>query len=248
MPGKIFDVVETIVHQQPYNMFSPYLSRPAITSRFFLDMKAWYLQCQKLVVESPAYPTGEHKYNAFWRTLVCNREEKGTIAAPDDLQSSFIWWLRMFDIGSGLYDVIVSAADRSQVLPDSNSWMPWDIAGRYFSSLLGWTRHKWQSIYRLYLAYILGEAANAAQRFEVSFYQFATGRKFFTSKEGHIGWLPTAAQEGDSLCLFEHYWLPFVIRKRQDGYTLIGEAYVHGFMDEQPDTLLRLPFKDIALL
>jgi hypothetical protein len=248
MPGKIFDAVETIVHQQPYNIVSPYLSRPEIGSRFFLDMKTWYLQCSKLVSEPSAYPTGENKYDVFWRTLVCNREARGTIAAPDDLQLSFIWWLRMLDIGNGFYDVVFSAADRSQGVPDSNSWMPWDIACRNFSSLLGWIRGKWQSIHMVYLACIMPAAAVASQRFEVAFNQFAVGRKFFRSKEGFIGWLPTAAEEGDVLCLFKNYWLPFVIRKGQDGYTLIGEAYVHGVMDKQPDAFLQFPFKDITLL
>jgi hypothetical protein len=51
-----------------------------------------------------------------------------------------------------------------------------------------------------------------------------------------MGWVPLQTQKDDILCRFEGCQLPFVIRLRPDsgGYQLIGEAYVHGAMDELP--------------
>ena len=41
---------------------------------------------------------------------------------------------------------------------------------------------------------------------------------------------PPAAMEGDKICIYQGYKLPFVIRKSGTNYPLIGEAYSHGLM------------------
>lgn len=57
-------------------------------------------------------------------------------------------------------------------------------------------------------------------------------RKAFCGQKGYKGLVPTGAKEGDLLCVFLGSNLPSVVRNLEDGrYKLIGEAYIHGFMD-----------------
>jgi hypothetical protein len=182
-------------------------------------MVAWYYQCLRLFVDPSPYFTGESVYDAFWRTLVCNREAKG-LTAPDDLGPSHISWISTFEHSIDFLDYKLSIYDRP----------PEDF--RCFA----------------YNNYILPMARSSSQRFEAAFTQYAVGRKFFRSVNGVVGWLPMAAQEGDMLCLFQHCFLPFVIRPCPGGYTLIGEAYMHGVMDEQPEDIQQLRFETIELV
>jgi hypothetical protein len=56
-------------------------------------------------------------------------------------------------------------------------------------------------------------------------------RVLASSTAGHIGWVPEAAVPGDQIVLFRGSPLPFILRKRSDGYyAVIGDAYIHGIM------------------
>jgi hypothetical protein len=47
-----------------------------------------------------------------------------------------------------------------------------------------------------------------------------------------MGWVPAAAQTSDVFCFFEDCKLPFVLRSCGEGYKLLGDAYLHGLMDD----------------
>jgi hypothetical protein len=53
---------------------------------------------------------------------------------------------------------------------------------------------------------------------------------FCTTTNGYMGWVPSAAQTGDAFCFFEDFKLPFVLRSCEEGYKLVGDAYLHGLM------------------
>jgi hypothetical protein len=58
------------------------------------------------------------------------------------------------------------------------------------------------------------------------------GRKAFCGQRGYKGLVPAEAEVGDLLCVFLGANLPSVVRKVEGGrYRLVGEAYIHGFMD-----------------
>jgi hypothetical protein len=42
--------------------------------------------------------------------------------------------------------------------------------------------------------------------------------------------VPFAAQTGDVFCFFDDWKLPFVLRSCEEGYRLVGDAYLHGLM------------------
>lgn len=67
--------------------------------------------------------------------------------------------------------------------------------------------------------------------FESCFSQWSQGRNFSTTGRGHMGWIPTAAVTGDHIVIFRGCRVPFVVRPHEDGYKLLGDCYVHGFME-----------------
>ena len=57
-------------------------------------------------------------------------------------------------------------------------------------------------------------------------------RQFFISQKGYIGLAPAIAEAGDTIAIIAGSETPFILRPNPGGenFTLIGEAYTHGFM------------------
>ncbi|KAE9362607.1 hypothetical protein N431DRAFT_433633 [Stipitochalara longipes BDJ] len=53
---------------------------------------------------------------------------------------------------------------------------------------------------------------------------------FFVSRQGYMGLLPFAAEEGDYICILYGCAVPLIVRPTSSGTILIGEAYVYGMM------------------
>lgn len=52
-----------------------------------------------------------------------------------------------------------------------------------------------------------------------------------TTRKGYLALAPQETEQGDLLCVLYGGQLPFVLRKSNSYFELIGEAYVHGIMD-----------------
>jgi hypothetical protein len=57
------------------------------------------------------------------------------------------------------------------------------------------------------------------------------GRRVFVTSDGTIGLGPAALQPGDIVTVLFGGFTPFLLRRVDDHYVLIGECYVHGQMD-----------------
>ena len=66
---------------------------------------------------------------------------------------------------------------------------------------------------------------------EASALYHCTKRRFFVTAAGHMGLGPRCMQPEDIVVVLRGGRKPFVLRKKVDGYWLLGEAYVHGVMD-----------------
>ncbi|KAF2753835.1 HET-domain-containing protein [Pseudovirgaria hyperparasitica] len=73
--------------------------------------------------------------------------------------------------------------------------------------------------------------SDLSRPFEVIENVMRDARNFFVSRHGRIGWVPFRAQQGDSICIFKGCRTPFVLGARNEGWEIIGAAYVHGCMD-----------------
>jgi hypothetical protein len=69
-----------------------------------------------------------------------------------------------------------------------------------------------------------------ALRFEEKL-QPCKGRKLFRTTRSDFGLGPRASREGDVCCVLLGSRVPIVLRNVNTHYVLVGEAYLHGFMD-----------------
>jgi hypothetical protein len=55
-------------------------------------------------------------------------------------------------------------------------------------------------------------------------------RRFFITKRGFFGLGPSTLKEGDVCSVLFGATVPFILRRKETGYDLLGEAYLHGIM------------------
>jgi hypothetical protein len=56
-------------------------------------------------------------------------------------------------------------------------------------------------------------------------------RTAFRTEKGYLGMGPPATEKGDLVCVLPGCNVPFVLRKIEAGYRIMGECYTHGIMD-----------------
>jgi hypothetical protein len=78
----------------------------------------------------------------------------------------------------------------------------------------------------------------------------ATGRKFCLTNGGSVGQVPADAQPGDEISFLLGLAVPFVTRKvpSEYCYTLVGECYIDGCMDDSALERNCDNIRDIALI
>ena len=73
------------------------------------------------------------------------------------------------------------------------------------------------------------------------------GRVLFTSTTGYVGLVPYGTREGDLIFIALGAYVPFVLRPYDDGFELIGEAYVQGIMDGEAARMEHIGIEDIMI-
>ena len=65
-----------------------------------------------------------------------------------------------------------------------------------------------------------------------------SGRRFFTSGDtlGIMGLGPARAKLRDHICLLMGCDIPILLRSEGDHFVLVGEAYIHGFMQGEAES------------
>ncbi|KAI1339422.1 HET-domain-containing protein [Xylariaceae sp. FL0016] len=66
----------------------------------------------------------------------------------------------------------------------------------------------------------------------------AANRRFFTTEKGYIGLGPVECRKADLVVVLLGLALPLVLRKENNHYVVVGEAYVHGIMNEEVSLML----------
>lgn len=79
-----------------------------------------------------------------------------------------------------------------------------------------------------------------------------SGRCFFGSGDdvGKMGIGPAHMKIGDQICLLMGCDIPIILRSEGDHFLLVGEAYVHGFMQGEADTAIqsrKLPLRRFSI-
>jgi hypothetical protein len=79
----------------------------------------------------------------------------------------------------------------------------------------------------------------------------STERRYCITKDGRVGQAPADAEPGDEICVILGLVVPFVVRRvadKPDQYTLIGECYIDGYMDDDHLERPHSRLKDIVLV
>lgn len=73
------------------------------------------------------------------------------------------------------------------------------------------------------------------------------GRVVCTSSTGFVGLVPYGSREGDLIFVIMGADIPFILRPYDDGYELVGEAYVQGIMGGEIMQMDQIPVQDIMI-
>ncbi|MCJ1241658.1 hypothetical protein MMC14_009664 [Varicellaria rhodocarpa] len=104
----------------------------------------------------------------------------------------------------------------------------------HFESFLGFTDKRNQRYLKsLGLEKVASPNPANPSLFQAYMGYVAPRRKFFTTQNGLIGLGPRSIQSGDSVCILSGGLVPFILRKGNAGYRLVGESYIHGLMEGQ---------------
>jgi hypothetical protein len=86
----------------------------------------------------------------------------------------------------------------------------------------------------------------AAMRAYRHMLQYARSRRLFRTNLGCLGLAPAASQVGDAVSFLNSARVPFILREKEDEkFELIGDAYVHGYMNGEIDELGPPNIRDI---
>ncbi|KAH7138761.1 heterokaryon incompatibility protein-domain-containing protein [Dendryphion nanum] len=88
----------------------------------------------------------------------------------------------------------------------------------------------------------------AQELIESCFAVMLSYRKFCSTRNGSIGWVPRGAQVGDVICVLYGGKIPVVLRPRDGGYEFVGDAYVYGMMNGEALVRGGSPDEEFALI
>jgi hypothetical protein len=246
-----------IVDQMEHAVKSPAPIQQLISAKELSDfrnssqIRDWHLRCRELIAQLPDYPTGESNYDAFWRTLMCNRKEIGTLDPPTN-DAPYQAWLRLVNAQVG----VMTRESRTDLIHRIGSATIMGLSTIFAVTFL--RRHlrwKWASLlailpinfvsqtiwntgierykFRTKSDYFKQHTVDQAQQreFEVSFSQWSQGRKFCITTRGYMGWVPTLTESSDRLVLLRGYRIPFAMRPWGNGWKILGDCYLHGAME-----------------
>lgn len=231
-----------------------------LTSQHLPGLHDWYNNAVATVAttntDSDAIyrATGESLYDAFWRTLCCNRSATNLSQPPDD-DSSYSAWRRLLDLQQERFDLEEKsrrvATRQKRILCGAASFF---VAGLTYHfrrqkllfvalpfalpSLIQLISQGYDVGLQLVLHNLLREFVYQSTQmqidqrdFENSHSQWTQGRQFGVTAQGLMGWFPTSARVGDNVGIFAGCRVPFAMRRWDQGWKVVGDAYVHGVMN-----------------
>ena len=187
---------------------------------------------------------GHDRIEVLWRTLLAdhslqltNPQPGGEHPAPRYLRDGFVANAQNV-LAHHLAEIGPDSAAAAQVLNahrvfDTLTGRPMISSVKMFAPLIQRVE-RGQSIPQS-AGSLLNIVNRAANHFAAVAGQFWFHRSLFITEDGHFGLGPESAAEKDEVWILFGAQVPFVLRpapeRGPNAYTLVGEAYVHGFME-----------------
>jgi hypothetical protein len=166
------------------------------------DLSAWLTACEEMVEGSPRYKSKTQKYEALWRTLICNSLKPSGSGEPDSS------WAASYEAYRDLVDLelrVEAESSLPQVQTDMQISAVQEKRSLYYSQ---------------------------SYKYVVLLGNFASGRQSCSTELGYFGWAPFNAKPYDKVCIFQGYPIPFILRPVDSGgFKVLGDAYLHGLME-----------------
>ncbi|QBZ58695.1 hypothetical protein PoMZ_03653 [Pyricularia oryzae] len=192
------------------------------------------VRCAEVAAKSTSYP-GESSvsiFEAFWRTLVVNKDADNRQRAPSSFEEIF-----------------------SLLLDESTGQHP-SLSGQKYSKRQLQPPGKG----RLELSNLSSRRPGAAfQELKTALRRALRNRRFAVTKKGYFGLVPYWTKQGDEVCMLNGCDVPYVIRRVghegsgqgvADSYRFhfLGECYIHGMMNEEVLEMKELELRELVLI
>ncbi|CVK98658.1 related to heterokaryon incompatibility protein het-6 [Fusarium proliferatum] len=199
---------------------------------FARQVKLWYDDSISFVhteVQDP-YLNGQEITEAFWRTIVGDREKFQPRPAASSVGEAFRVLTHLIKLDWLLFKNLESASK----MADNGDF------SHLFRICRGMNDEQKEVISELFSPLqTFGGPALPVARFMKDAYVCAKGRRWGVTKSGHMGFVPPRSMPDDLICLIYGTQTPYVLRQNfsrgsndlKRTYTLIGECYMHGMMD-----------------
>jgi hypothetical protein len=141
------------------------------------------------------------KWEEFWQAMTCSLTGEG-LPAPHDYSKYFSSYLKfMSEFPEKFREMVVGVTLELQ---------------DYVDSFQSFKHNHDLETYRLV---------------EDSLEKWASKRRFCTTENSRLGCVPTAAKEGDIICVLYGSEVPYILRRIEGGgYMVVGECYINGIM------------------
>jgi len=89
---------------------------------------------------------------------------------------------------------------------------------------------------------------DAVETYKMQSCTACTGRRFAVTHKGYLALVPRLARHGDVVALFYGATVPYIIRRAEKNYSLVGDTYVQGIMSGEAVSMMSSEAQDILLV
>ncbi|KAI1287920.1 heterokaryon incompatibility protein-domain-containing protein [Xylaria venustula] len=172
------------------------------------------------------YGTLEDTQDALWRTLIGNTTAQG---GPPSAEGSWLiseprtWFRHVLGVYTNGFGLAEQMARNREVV----------LCGYTLQQIILGSTEKPGFRQRLKIKSGSGLYSPSEEQWEVFSWAInaMAWRRLLGTKGGRMGTAPAAARIGDQIGVLLGCSMPLVLRKSGDGWTVIGECYVHGVME-----------------
>ncbi|TLS30964.1 hypothetical protein PpBr36_02813 [Pyricularia pennisetigena] len=224
--GRIFDTVAEmteVLHKPDISFDNPRTSNKEVLVR-----------CAEIAAKGTSYPasTSVGVFEAFWRTLVVDKDADNRKRAPSSFEEIF-----------------------SLLLDESTGQQP-SLPGQTYSKRQRQPRGKG----RLELSSLSSRRPGATfQEIRAALRRALRNRRFAVTKQGYFGLVPHWTQPGDNVCMLNGCDVPYIIRRAEhqgggqsmaDSYrfSFLGECYIHGMMNDEILAMEELELRELVFV
>ncbi|TLD31155.1 hypothetical protein PspLS_02941 [Pyricularia sp. CBS 133598] len=224
--GRIFDTVaemSEVMRKPDISYDDPQTSNKEVLVR-----------CAEIAAKSTSYPGKRlvNVFEAFWRTLVVDKDADNRQRAPSSFEEIF-----------------------SLLLDESTGQHP-SLSGQTYSKRQRQPPGKG----RLELFSLSSRRPGATfQELKEALRRALRNRRFAVTKQGYFGLVPHWTKAGDEVCMLNGCDVPYIIRRVGHGgggqgvaesyrFHFLGECYIHGMMNEEVLTMEELELRELVFV